>query len=94
VHEKESTDELRADQLKREYEERELADHARDEDLALQHRRRAEKASYLRRKLAERAESEQEAGSEGEAEPGREAEPDRDAEREAGPPPRDSSQSD
>jgi len=61
MKEKGSTNELQADQLKREYEERELADHANDDESAYEHRRRAEKASYLRHKLEERAESEREA---------------------------------
>ena len=61
MKEKGSTNELQADQLIREYEERELADHASDDESAYEHRRRAEKASYLRHKLEERAESEREA---------------------------------
>jgi len=64
MKEKGSTDELQADQLKREYEESELADHATDEESAREHRRRADKAGYLRRKLRERAESERQTRSE------------------------------
>jgi hypothetical protein len=53
------TEELRLEQLKREREER---DAARDADLPAEeraHDRRADKAAYLREKLAERAESEE-----------------------------------
>lgn len=62
--ESESTEELRADQEAREHIEEELADHAPDEASELEHRRRAEKAAYLSRKLAVRARSEREAAEE------------------------------
>ena len=54
------TDELRDAQLRREAEERELAQSAGDEEETAQHERRAEKARYLREKLDERADSERE----------------------------------
>jgi hypothetical protein len=53
------TGELRAEQSDRERAERELA---RESDLSAEeraHRRRAEKAAYLKEKLDERAESEE-----------------------------------
>ncbi len=50
-----------SEQLKRELEERKYADDAPAEDETAQHERRADKAHYLREKLAERAESEREA---------------------------------
>jgi hypothetical protein len=53
------TEELRVEQLKRERDERAAA---RDADLPAEeraHERRADKAAYLREKLAERAESEE-----------------------------------
>ena len=56
-----TTQELRIDQLQREATERERADAAIDEDEAEQHERRAEKASYLREKLEERADAERDA---------------------------------
>lgn len=59
-HENPDTEELRVAQSRREAAERELADAALDEEETAQHERRAEKASYLREKLAERAESERE----------------------------------
>jgi len=52
------TEELRLEQLRREREERDLAD---DAGLAAEeraHARRADRAAYLREKLDERAESE------------------------------------
>ena len=52
------TEELRIAQTRRETRERHGEDEAVTEDAAEQHRRRAEKASYLRRKLEERAEAE------------------------------------
>ncbi len=52
------TGELRDAQLRREAEERELAQSADDDDEIAQHERRAEKARYLGEKLDERAESE------------------------------------
>jgi hypothetical protein len=53
-----TTQELRIEQLQREATERERADAALDEDEADQHERRAEKATYLREKLEQRADSE------------------------------------
>ena len=52
------TAELRRVQTERETAERESAREAADEDEAAAHKRRADKASYLRQKLEERAESE------------------------------------
>ncbi len=54
------TEELRAIQGQREAVEAERASSAPDEAESAQHRRRAEKARYLRHKLDERAESERE----------------------------------
>ena len=59
-----TTQELRLDQLRREAAEREQADTSVDEAEAEQHERRAEKSSYLRERLEERAESERRAGRE------------------------------
>ncbi|MEA2352104.1 MAG: hypothetical protein QOJ14_518, partial [Thermoleophilaceae bacterium] len=53
-----TTQEMRIEQLQREANERDQADAAIDEDEAEQHERRAEKASYLREKLEQRAEAE------------------------------------
>jgi len=55
-----TTDELRDLQRRREHEERERAASADTEEATAAHERRAEKASYLRRKLRERADSERE----------------------------------
>ena len=52
------TEELKTTQREREQAERERAESAPDEDEAVQHERRAEKARYLADKLEERAESE------------------------------------
>jgi hypothetical protein len=52
------TEELKLSQLEREQAERRRAQHVPDEDEAVQHERRAEKAKYLAEKLEERAESE------------------------------------
>jgi hypothetical protein len=52
------TEELKLSQLERERAERERAETAPDEDEAVQHERRADKARYLAEKLEERAESE------------------------------------
>jgi hypothetical protein len=57
-----TTQELRLDQLRREADERDQADSALGEEEAEQHERRAEKASYLRERLEERADSERRAG--------------------------------
>ena len=53
-----TTQELRIEQLQREATERDRADAAIDEDEAEQHERRADKATYLREKLEQRADSE------------------------------------
>jgi hypothetical protein len=57
-----TTQELRLEQLRREATERERAGTSIEADEAEQHERRADKASYLREKLEERAEAEREAG--------------------------------
>jgi IS5 family transposase len=54
-----STEQLQAVQVERVREEMDAADRAPDADETAQHVRRADKASYLRDKLAERRESEQ-----------------------------------
>ncbi|MEA2493580.1 MAG: hypothetical protein QOJ29_1491 [Thermoleophilaceae bacterium] len=59
-----TTEELRLDQLRREKAEREHADHAIEPDDTDQHEARADKASYLREKLEERAEAERRAADE------------------------------
>jgi hypothetical protein len=56
------TEKLRQAQRQREQAEEELAERAADEDEALQHERRAEKARYLREKLDERARTERDTG--------------------------------
>ena len=56
------TEELKLTQLQREQAERRHAAAAPDEDEAVQHERRAEKARYLAEKLEERAESERQQG--------------------------------
>jgi hypothetical protein len=55
------TEELRADALERELEERRRAQEAEREEETRAHRRRAERAGYLRGKLEERARSERRA---------------------------------
>jgi hypothetical protein len=67
VAEEPDTEQLRIEQLKRELEERRSADDAPVEEETAQHERRADKARYLREKLAERAESEEEARREDDA---------------------------
>lgn len=59
-----TTQELRLDQLRRERAERERAEKGVSPDDTGQHERRADKASYLREKLDERAEAERRAGNE------------------------------
>lgn len=54
------TEELRVEQIARAREEHARAEGAELEDEADQHARRAEKAAYLKRKLDERAASEDE----------------------------------
>jgi hypothetical protein len=56
------TEELRLDQGQREAAERARAEQSTDEEDTGQHRRRADKAAYLREKLEERARSEREEG--------------------------------
>ena len=51
------TEELRADQARRESAEREMAAEAADPEEARAHARRAERAAYLREKLDEQARS-------------------------------------
>jgi len=58
-----TTEELRIAQIKREEAEREQADHGVTEEDTDQHERRADKASYLREKLEERARAEREAAA-------------------------------
>jgi hypothetical protein len=57
-----STRELRVDQRDRETSERKRASDSITPDEEDQHRRRADKAAYLERKLAERERSERERG--------------------------------
>jgi hypothetical protein len=64
VSEDPTTEELRLDQLRREKAEREHADQAIEPDDTDQHEARADKASYLREKLEERAEAERRAAAE------------------------------
>lgn len=56
----EETKDLLKGQEQREAEEREATEEARLADEAAQHKRRADKAAYLREKLEERAKSETE----------------------------------
>jgi hypothetical protein len=60
VDERETTQELRLRQLRREQEEREQAQTAVSEKDAAAHARRADKTAYLRKRLEERAEAERE----------------------------------
>ena len=55
------TEELRRDQIERAREERTRADGAEEPAAEEAHARRADKADYLREKLAERADAEDEA---------------------------------
>jgi hypothetical protein len=55
-----TTEELASEQVQRELAERRAAEGAIDDEDALAHRRRADKARYLRERLAERARSEEE----------------------------------
>ena len=57
-----TTQELRLEQLQRERAERDAAERGATPDDTEQHERRAEKASYLRAKLEQRAEAEHAAG--------------------------------
>jgi hypothetical protein len=58
-----TTEELRVEQLQRERAEREAAAEGVTPDDTEQHDRRADKASYLREKLEERARAERESDS-------------------------------
>lgn len=55
-----TTQELASEQVQRELTERRAQEGAADREEQLAHRRRADKARYLREKLAEREESERE----------------------------------
>ena len=61
-----TTEELRLDVLQRELKERQQAEQATDPDDTGQHEARADKASYLREKLEQRAEAERRAAAEDE----------------------------
>ena len=61
MSEEHDTGELKAQQVAQVRHEREMAQIAADEEEVAQHRRRAEKADYLRAKLEERERSEREA---------------------------------
>ena len=56
------TQELRLEQIRREREEREQAGESTEPSEEETHERRAERAAYLREKLADRAESEDDDG--------------------------------
>lgn len=56
------TEELRVEQAQREHVERESEQEAPGDEDTATHRRRADKAAYLREKLEERAESERNEG--------------------------------
>jgi hypothetical protein len=73
VDDEPTTGELRVDQLRRELDERKRAEDATEEDLAEQHGRRADKAAYLKEKLAEREEAEGRAAADDESKGGRSA---------------------
>jgi hypothetical protein len=55
------TEELRIEQIRREHEEREQADESAEDAEQRTHKRRADRAAYLKQKLDERARSEDEA---------------------------------
>jgi hypothetical protein len=57
-----TTQELKLSQLRREMEEREAAQKAETDQGTGSHKRRADKAEYLRKKLEQREESERQAG--------------------------------
>ncbi len=63
MEEEPTTQELRIEQLQRERAEREAAAEGATPDDTEQHERRADKASYLREKLEERARAERESES-------------------------------
>ncbi len=56
-----STRELRVEQVQREMRERRHAEESSDAEAVAEHERRAEKAAYLREKLADRVRAENEA---------------------------------
>ena len=56
------TEEMQLDQLQREHTEREQASGAAEAEEEKTHERRADRAAYLRDRLADRARSEDEAG--------------------------------
>ncbi len=56
------TEEMRLAQAERERIERERAEQSKDDTETREHQRRADKAAYLRDRLAEREESERERG--------------------------------
>ncbi|HLY47876.1 MAG TPA: hypothetical protein VKR21_01655 [Solirubrobacteraceae bacterium] len=60
-----STEELQAEQMKRELAARRAAETAPDDEETAQYERRAEKAHYLREKLDERAAAEREVEEDG-----------------------------
>jgi hypothetical protein len=60
VEEDPTTQELRLEQLRREQSEREAEAGETDENAGEAHRRRADKAAYLREQLEKRAEAERE----------------------------------
>jgi hypothetical protein len=62
AEEQHKTEELKIVQADREAAEREAAKSAIDDEEAAQHKRRAEKARYLREKLEQREESERRLG--------------------------------
>jgi beta-lactamase class A len=66
VSEDPTTQELRLDVLQRELKERERAEQSTDPDDTGQHMARADKASYLREKLEQRAEAERRAAADDE----------------------------
>lgn len=66
MEEEPTTGELRVEQVRRELEERERAEQAAEPERAGQHGRRADKAAYLKEKLAEREEAERRAATDDE----------------------------
>jgi len=56
-----STRELRIEQVQRELRERRHAEETSDKDAVAEHERRADKAAYLREKLADRVRAENQA---------------------------------
>jgi hypothetical protein len=58
------TDEMRLDQIEKARQERKRAEEANEPSAEKAHERRADRAAYLREKLAERAEAEDEAAAE------------------------------